>query len=79
MEDVEKDLQKKVVSLCSILPVHIELWKRVLQEVQNPVKALTNFAEQLRFVEMADMKYMNNFSNVQKELQVKILGMPTFL
>lgn len=79
MEDVEKDLQKKVVSLCSILPVHIELWKRVLQEVQNPVKALTNFTEQLRCVEMADMKCMDNFSNVQKELQIKILGMPTFL
>ncbi|CAG9762943.1 unnamed protein product [Ceutorhynchus assimilis] len=70
---MEEDIQKKLVSLCNLLPVHVDLWKTILQSLQSPVKALGNFAEQLQFVEKATNTYMDDFEELQRQLGTKIL------
>ncbi|XP_030763612.1 uncharacterized protein LOC115888157 [Sitophilus oryzae] len=73
MEDKERVVQKHIVAFCSILPSHIECWKTTLKELQNPIKAVSNFAEQLRYVDRAKISYINDFEQVQNQLKTKIL------
>lgn len=74
MEKIESDIQKKLVGFCKLLPEHLNCWKETLAELQDPVRALINFCEQLRFVEQASINYINNFHSMQRALQLKILG-----
>ncbi|XP_066154431.1 uncharacterized protein [Euwallacea fornicatus] len=73
MSDLE-EIQKKLVSFCEILPQHVETWKDALAAMQDPLRALCNFCEQLRAVEEAHIMYIENFEIIQRDLQVKILG-----
>lgn len=74
MEAVENNIQKKLVNFCQLLPGHVQVWKDTLQQMQDPVRALINFSEQLRSVEQAKITYLDNFTTVQEQLQLKILG-----
>lgn len=51
MENLEETVQKHVISLCKILPTHVEAWTRLTVEAERPACALSNYAEQLRHVE----------------------------
>lgn len=51
MENLEKDIQKKILNFCKILPAHVDTWKRLLGEAEKAIPALSNYAEQLRHVE----------------------------
>ncbi|KAH1026548.1 hypothetical protein HUJ05_000201 [Dendroctonus ponderosae] len=74
MAQIESDIQKKLVGFCKLLPLHLNCWKATLAELQDPVRVLINFCEQLRFVEEASIDYIDNFISMQKALQLKILG-----
>ncbi|XP_066257206.1 uncharacterized protein [Euwallacea similis] len=73
MSDLE-DIQKKLVNFCQILPQHVQTWKDTLVAMQDPLRALCNFCEQLHSVEEAHITYIENFEIIQRDLQVKILG-----
>lgn len=75
MEAVENNIQKKLVNLCQLLPGHVQVWKDTIEQVQDPVRALINFSEQLRSIEQAKVAYLDNFSSVQQQLLLKILGL----
>lgn len=75
IEAVENDIKKKLVNFCQLLPGHVQVWKDTIQQMQDPVRALINFSEQLRSVESAKITYLDNFSSVQQQLVLKILGL----
>ncbi|XP_060520352.1 uncharacterized protein LOC132698359 [Cylas formicarius] len=74
MEELERRVQKLVQNFCTGLPGHVEKWKIIFKDVQDPIRALVNFSEQLICVEKARIEYMDNFDEIQRILQYKILS-----
>nr|XP_023021524.1 uncharacterized protein LOC111509900 [Leptinotarsa decemlineata] len=72
MDELESTVQKYVTNFCNILPIHVEKWRKLLEEASMPNKALCNYAEQLRHVEKADIEYIENFTELQGKLKFKI-------
>ncbi|KAF7283280.1 hypothetical protein GWI33_001049 [Rhynchophorus ferrugineus] len=73
MDVEEKVIQKYLLNFCSMLPSHVELWKKAIEEIQIPLKALSNFTEQLDFVRSAELGKDEHFEKVKEELDVEIL------
>ncbi|XP_056641258.1 uncharacterized protein LOC130448085 isoform X2 [Diorhabda sublineata] len=65
-------VQKNVLNFCTILSSHCNNWNSLLTEAIKPVQALVNFSEQLRHVEKANIKYIDDFEDLQQKLLYKI-------
>ncbi|XP_057658136.1 uncharacterized protein LOC130895043 [Diorhabda carinulata] len=65
-------VQKNVLNFCTILLSHCNKWNFLLTEAIKPVQALVNFSEQLRHVEKANIKYIDDFEDLQQKLLYKI-------
>ncbi|CAH0546927.1 unnamed protein product [Brassicogethes aeneus] len=74
MCDIEVQIQKLVVHFCKMLPNHVNKWESVIKDANGPLKALVNFSDQLRHIEMANIKDIDDFCNIQNKLQYQILS-----
>ncbi|CAH1119402.1 unnamed protein product [Phaedon cochleariae] len=72
VENVELTVQKHVVNFCKLLPIHVDKWRKLLEEADKPAQALTNYAEQLRHVEKANIEYLDKFRDLQEKIRFKV-------
>ncbi|XP_018575002.1 uncharacterized protein LOC108913843 [Anoplophora glabripennis] len=73
MNQLECIVQKHVEMFCKIMPRHVEKWKILLQHATKPAEALSNYAEQLRHVQKAAVTHIEEFAEIQKNIEYKIV------
>ncbi|CAG9853895.1 unnamed protein product [Phyllotreta striolata] len=61
-----------ISNFCKILEKHTSKWSSLLKESAKPLRALINYCEQLRHVEQANIKYIDNFEELKEKLLFKI-------
>ncbi|CAH0546926.1 unnamed protein product [Brassicogethes aeneus] len=70
MCDIEVQIQKLVVHFCKMLPNHVNKWESVIKDANGPLKALVNFSDQLRHIEIEALNTANHeLKNKLSELE----------
>ncbi|GJQ77224.1 hypothetical protein Trydic_g14893 [Trypoxylus dichotomus] len=72
MNELETQVQKYLVNFVKALPNFVQKWKELLQMATKPIQGLLNQAEQLRHVEKANMKDIEDFKEMQERLLYRI-------